>query len=168
MSGRLAQSYAVVRVLRLQPIGMLIAKSRGRGMYLTNLGRVRIRSFALVCCVSILIGSTTTSFADVTFEKVSGTYQVKISGTISRGDAAQIAQRETELARGDFNPKFDLNSRGGDVDAAIQRGRIIRRSDVFTFVEHDAKCFSSCALIFIAGVNRIVDWDNNSSGLIGL
>jgi hypothetical protein len=54
------------------------------------------------------------------------------------------------------------------VDAAMLIGRIVRRSEGFTGVAHDARCFSSCALIYVAGVNRIVDWNASGSGLIGL
>jgi len=93
---------------------------------------------------------------------------VKIFGTISQQDAATIAKRENDLELGSYTPTFYLNSQGGDVDAAMSIGRIVRQIDGFTKVEHDAECFSSCALIYIAGANRIVDWDANTSGQIGL
>jgi hypothetical protein len=56
-----------------------------------------------------------------------------------------------------------LNSNGGDVEAAMQIGRTIRDSEAFVTTQHNAKCFSSCALIYIAGVTR-----QNPSGVIGL
>src|SRR5437899_1556593 len=101
-------------------------------MYVTNLGHVRFKSLALFCCVAISIGSTTTSFADVAFELVSGTYRVKIFGTISKDDASQIAQHEAAFESGRSNPEFDLNSLGGDVDAAMLIGRIVRRDEGYT------------------------------------
>jgi hypothetical protein len=54
-----------------------------------------------------------------------------------------------------------LDSTGGDVDAAMQIGRLIRKYEGFTTIEveppsshEDANCYSSCALIFISGVYR--------------
>lgn len=130
-----------------------------------RLGRVLFWILALFC--SGLIASRT-ALADISIELASGIYRVKIFGTISQNDANKIRQRESDLEFGILNPEFYLNSPGGDVDAALSIGRIIRRIDGFTRVEHDAQCFSSCALLYIAGVNRIVDWDTAGSGKIGL
>ena len=48
----------------------------------------------------------------------------------------------------------DLDSRGGDVLAAIQIGRLIRKYVSITWIEFELKCYSSCALIFISDVWR--------------
>jgi hypothetical protein len=110
----------------------------------------------------------TTALADVAIELVGSSYNIIISGTISKDDANKIAQREAGLEFGFFDPVFNLNSLGGDLDAAMLIGRIVRRIEGRTLVAHDARCFSSCALIYIAGVNRLVKWDLSGSGLIGL
>jgi hypothetical protein len=47
-----------------------------------------------------------------------------------------------------------LNSPGGDLLAAMEIGRIIRSVDGWTYIGDKERCYSSCALIFIAGVNR--------------
>jgi hypothetical protein len=63
-----------------------------------------------------------------------------------------------------------LDSRGGDVFAAMQIGRLIRKYDGQTVIGWDSatgkdeKCYSSCALIFIAGVLRII----SAEGSLGL
>jgi hypothetical protein len=49
---------------------------------------------------------------------------------------------------------FVLDSTGGDVSAAISIGRLVRKYELTTFISENAKCYSSCALIFIAGVQR--------------
>jgi hypothetical protein len=46
-----------------------------------------------------------------------------------------------------------LDSHGGDAYAAMTIGRIARKFDAMTIVPNE--CYSSCALIFIAGVARI-------------
>jgi hypothetical protein len=58
--------------------------------------------------------------------------------------------------------RVKLDSPGGDVDAALQIGRIIRKHEGITHIEVDRQCYSSCALLFIAGVSRL------NFGLIGL
>ncbi len=76
---------------------------------------------------------------------------------ISRNDADYVTQHEM-----DFRTKsllVYLNSTGGDVDAALKIGRIVRNNEGSVTA---GKCFSSCALIYIAGVSR------TNVGLIGL
>lgn len=66
-----------------------------------------------------------------------------------------------------------LNSEGGSVDAAIEIGRIIRASNLA--IKNQGVCFSSCVLIYIAGVHRynfpdiILDYESRSrDSIIGL
>jgi hypothetical protein len=47
-----------------------------------------------------------------------------------------------------------LNSGGGDIDSAITIGRLVRKNYGETTIPDGGKCFSACALIFIAGVTR--------------
>jgi hypothetical protein len=105
-------------------------------MYATNLGHIQSTTLALFCCIAIFISSTTSSFADVAFELVSWSkkFKVKISGTISKEDASQIASHEAGFEYGLINPEFDLNSLGGDVEAAMLIGRIIRRNELVPVV----------------------------------
>jgi ATP-dependent protease ClpP protease subunit len=79
---------------------------------------------------------------------------LKIFNTISKTDANYIAQHTTDFEQISTTSVI-LNSPGGDVDAAMRIGRILRKNEVFVSVADNAKCYSSCALIYIAGVNRI-------------
>ena len=107
-----------------------------------------------------LIASTMQSCADVKIEKtIFSSYDISITNTITQSDADKIAQRATEFGINALRMTL-TDSSGGDVDAAIQIGRIIRENDATVYV--DGKCYSSCALIYIAGVTRI------NSGVIGL
>ena len=89
----------------------------------------------LFICVSVR-----TALADVSIESGLTGYKINIFGTISRDDATKLAQREAEaeLEFG-FNPELFLNSTGGDVDAAMSIGRIVRRIDGFTQVKDAPK-----------------------------
>lgn len=107
--------------------------------------------------------------AEVNFERGILGYKVSIFGTITRADADQIAQHEMDFEYGGSSPmKVVLDSPGGDVDAAMQIGRIIRRNDGMTIVSEKSKCFSSCALIYVAGVTRIVSFGFPTGGTLGL
>lgn len=55
-----------------------------------------------------------------------------------------------------------LNSNGGDVFASMQIGRLIRKKRLTTAVPINARCLSSCALVYIAGLSRV------NVGTIGL
>jgi hypothetical protein len=109
---------------------------------------------------------TVTAWADfriVERDKVTGMLRVRISGTITERDAKAFQELSSELERVGLGTVY-LDSTGGDVVAAMQIGRLIRKYDGWTEIENyhssakfDAKCYSSCALIFIAGVLRLMD-----------
>jgi hypothetical protein len=86
--------------------------------------------------------------------RIVGQKEFLISGTITERDANAFQQLSAELERDDFNVQLD--SPGGDVLAAMEIGRLIRKYDGFTKILWWRKCYSSCALIFIAGVQRFI------------
>ena len=92
-----------------------------------------------------------------------------ISGTINERDAKALQELTADLEHDTFT--VHLDSKGGDVLAAMQIGRLIRKYEGTTWIWHDlddgvlpldAKCYSSCALIFIAGVTQL------NAGQLGL
>jgi hypothetical protein len=118
-----------------------------------------------VCCTS------TPSHAEVTFSKddTNIDYLVNIFGQITKADADEIERHETDFAYRWDRLEVNLSSTGGDVDAAIRIGRLVRRNSGYVFVGSyslfpDANCYGSCALIYIAGVSRRV----SGTGMIGL
>jgi hypothetical protein len=99
--------------------------------------------------------------ADIRVER--GKYHgldVYITGTITDRDARTLESLSQELP---FVTSLSvtLDSQGGDVFAAMKIGRIIRKYDGTT--EISETCYSSCALIYIAGVIRA-----NFNGDLGL
>jgi hypothetical protein len=84
-------------------------------------------------------------------EKTHGNIVIELHGTISQADAENLARNADKLSYGS-QPQIFLNSTGGDVDAAMQIGRLVRSIDGVTYSAD--KCYGSCALIFIAGVAR--------------
>jgi hypothetical protein len=101
-----------------------------------------------IVCLGLL-AATLTAFADTAI--TDGTIStVHISGTITNRDAEQLQELSTKLER--KVPMVFLDSTGGEVSAAISIGRLIRKISGWTYIF--GRCYSSCALIFIGGVER--------------
>jgi hypothetical protein len=79
---------------------------------------------------------------------------VWITNEITDQNADEFEKQIPELVH---YPQFFvfLDSPGGSVAAAIRIGRLVRKFDGHTTIDKDGRCYSSCALIFIAGVFRI-------------
>jgi hypothetical protein len=115
---------------------------------------------------------TVVARADVrVVERKTGKLDILISGTITERDTKALQELSAELERDVFTVYLD--SKGGEVLAAMQIGRLIRKNDGQVWIGYpmtvthssDAKCYSSCALIFIAGVWRFIDPFDGSLGL---
>lgn len=82
---------------------------------------------------------------------------VHVTAEITLADAEELLRTDCS------SPTIILNdSPGGDVYAGMKIGRWFREHQAMTNVHKDAHCYSTCALLFIAGVDRI------NSGVIGL
>jgi hypothetical protein len=123
------------------------------------LRKLMMAMLTLLVSASSLIFSAKQSYADVRTNK-GIQFEIVISDTITKKDADYVARLATELEYG--NVVVILNSSVGDVDAAMQIGRIIRKNEASTQVVQNGKCYGSCALIYVAGVRR------RNSGIIGL
>ena len=88
----------------------------------------------------------------VVFDRTESSLFVDISGTITNLDAKTF--ENTILDIGSRRLFTRLDSVGGDVFAAMQIGRLIRKHDGVTVISVPSRCYSGCALIFIAGVTR--------------
>ena len=133
--------------------------------------RIRVQMFIMIVWISIFHSLfLVAAHADFRIVKrTHGTLTLLISGVITDNDAKALQELTADLERDSFTVYLD--SKGGSVPAAMQIGRLIRRYEGTTVIGRDledggdlldAKCYSSCALIFIAGVLRL------SSGQLGL
>src|ERR1700724_647539 len=106
------------------------------------------RGLALSLIVLLLQG--TVSAAEITVDsKAPGSFTIIVIGEIKAGDGvafARAVKREGQLW-------VDLDSPGGDVDAAMAIGRMVRKSEGSVSVK--GKCYSSCVLIYASGVTRL-------------
>ena len=87
---------------------------------------------------------------------------VLLNGSIADGDAVRFA----DWLQGEPNlpTSIALNSPGGDVDDALQIGRLIRARDLPVVIAPGAVCFSACPYILAGGRERQV----SREGFVGV
>jgi hypothetical protein len=118
--------------------------------------RITARLIILTLPLVLLFAVPPTAQADVSQPKDDGPLvHVWVTGTISEADAYQFNLLTPTFEK--KTPHIFLNSTGGDVTAAMKIGRIVRKYDGWTIIDGNNKCYSSCALIFIAGVIRNIN-----------
>ena len=88
----------------------------------------------------------------VVYDRTESALFVDISGTITNLDAKTFENAIQDLGSRRLFTRLD--SVGGDVFAAMHIGRLIRKHDGVTVISVPSKCYSGCALLFIAGVMR--------------
>lgn len=95
--------------------------------------------------------------AGLKISRIDDSCVVTINGEISAADADKL---ESNVCR---RPSIVLNnSPGGDVRAGMKIGRWARAHQAVTIVGKEQHCYSTCALVFIGGIDRI------NTGVIGL
>ena len=77
-------------------------------------------------------------------------YLVSLSGSIDRADSERFIQQTSGINRA----VVVLDSSGGSVLEGLAIGRNIRDRGFFTAVPNNTLCASSCALIWLAGMQR--------------
>jgi hypothetical protein len=87
------------------------------------------------------------SAADI-FSGVDGTVYVR--GPIEDGDYSKFL-----AASGGQNLSVDLSSPGGNLFSALQIGAYVRGHGYSTLVRDESTCASACALLWLAGRNRV-------------
>ena len=85
--------------------------------------------------------------------------QVFLQGYIAQEDVYSAKVMESLVKRGRqriAGNSVSLAGSGGDVDAAMELGRVLRKLGVSTLVEHGDQCLSSCVFAFMGGDRRTV------------
>jgi len=103
----------------------------------------------IACIVAVAISP---AFADV--RPSSGESTWILAGRITKADVRAVkAIAASEASRTSKLPTFLLRSEGGDLEAAIEIGRLLRKLSARAIVHKDG-CFSSCVLIYAGAVMR--------------
>ena len=93
-------------------------------------------------------------------ELASEEVQVIVQGSITQEDAYGARVMESLVRRGRQKIAGNLiffSGNGGNVDAAMEVGRVLRRLRVSTLVAGGEQCLSSCVFAFMGGDQRKVD-----------
>lgn len=103
------------------------------------------------------------------FEIGNKVFEVRVTGKIEKGDADKVraalvdAQRLSSTSVERQSVRFD--SLGGDVDAAMEIGRVIRTLGAFTTT---GNCVSACVIAFAGGITRIAMTDDELKFGLGI
>lgn len=105
----------------------------------------------------MLVGASTSALGAELYNETleNGTEVIFLNGPISSGDE----ERFRELSVKYKNAIVVLNSSGGMLKPALEIGRQIRLRGYRTLVMEDDQCASACALIWVAGTQRILSGD---------
>jgi len=88
--------------------------------------------------------------ADVREER-DGAREIHIFGKITAEDVGKF----DDLTRNENFTRVILDSRGGDLYAAMRIGQLLREMEGNAFILADGECYSSCVLIWLAAVDRM-------------
>ena len=99
------------------------------------------------------------AYARVSFGATAQADEVRVfvSGEITRADVAGVEVLGRLIQSGKQKISGNtvwLASNGGDIDSAMELGRLLRRWGVFTFVGRNDQCFSACVFAFMGGERR--------------
>lgn len=130
-------------------------------MSITNI----IRNIIFVMTICIM--SNLPAIADVgyTLNEKNNNKGIVIFNTIKQEDIVEFQTIIKQLRMDDPNIiiRVELDSNGGDVDASLEIGRIIRETvGIVAVVPKDGICASACVFILAGAANRIV------SGQVGI
>jgi ATP-dependent protease ClpP protease subunit len=94
-------------------------------------------------------------------------FSLKIDGEIDAAAVEKVQRlfdnRRRQAAK-IVGERFEINSRGGDIIAAMAIGRMFRKEQAFLFIEDGSVCISACVLILAGAVDRII----SPSGKVGI
>ena len=108
---------------------------------------------AALALTAVLAGCWPTAAAELRTVAATGDREIALSGLIQPGDDAKLAglldasPRPTSLA---------LSSLGGNVQAALAIGTLVRQRGLRTVVPPRAICASACGLVWLAGTRRAI------------
>ena len=139
------------------------AKASMKKCKFTSVAKIRYLLTALL----ILTGVTSVYGAEVSVPGGGCSTTIIIRGAIQVNDDKRLLGAIAHIANGRKLAKCSgtgdslgskiivwLDSEGGDVDVALDMGRIIRRETGWVRVDNGQRCFSSCVFLLAAGVQR--------------
>jgi hypothetical protein len=112
---------------------------------------MRIRSFMVPFALISVLLSQVIEAADLKAISFAGTYRIRVVGMIVPDDKDRLTAMFER--RGSVPESVYLESEGGDIDASMAIGRVIRRNMIP--VDSLRACSGACFLAWVGGVDRI-------------
>ena len=115
--------------------------------------------------VSAIIATATPTYSAIYIDKVDFPKKVailKIEGKIKYEDDLEFKKALQELKMNEYKIKLNsvvLNTRGGNTNAAMEIGKIIRKEKLNTYVGPKHVCGSACIYVLSGGVIRMAFGD---------
>jgi hypothetical protein len=94
--------------------------------------------------------------AEVEIERSDFTFHMRLEGEITKIDLDKIKEALKSISEKHISRTMWLSSRGGEVDAALEIGELVRENNFYTFVNSGSVCASACVFVLAAGVFRDV------------
>jgi hypothetical protein len=112
------------------------------------------RCFGAVALLAALAAARPAGAADIrTVATSPQTAKLELTGLIQPGDEAKLA---TALGTAPHPESLELASLGGNVQAALAIGTLVRQKGLRTVVAPRAICASACGLVWLAGTPRVL------------
>lgn len=117
------------------------------------MGRDILKRFSVVLATCIM--PTLANAYEVSLTPAgNGKEVVLISGEILEDETPK---KLLDLVKSSGVDTVSFDSEGGNIMAALELGRAIRKAGLDTYQEQGRECASACSLLFVSGVNRRAD-----------
>ena len=101
---------------------------------------------------------------EVTTQINDATCVIFLTGRVTPVMLAEFEKQSQNIEKQNCQEKkVLLNSIGGGTIPAYKIGQLIRQKGYVTYVSLDSQCNSACGLIFIAGIERIIEKSKNKN-----
>ena len=102
-------------------------------------------------------GDTNSYGCEILSAKTPICLSISLIGEIEKGDSKRLQELINHFSKDGMVRigKLHLSSMGGDLVEALEIGNIVREHKIFTSVDPNKVCYSSCSLIYFSGVYRV-------------
>lgn len=157
-----------------RPVPVRFSAIRSRVSITAQLNRTALAVAFSILAVGLAAAPPKASAAKITWRanpdiEESDALRIAFAGAIALSDVSAVERLLSRYPK--YTPHLVIDSQGGDIDAAMAIGRLLRAKDAKVRVSEisEGKCLSSCVLIYASGVIRENDaqWSNLARAGIG-
>jgi len=128
----------------------------------------RVAAISSLMMVSLFLPLLNTANADITIDDFKFgscgicSVNVRIQGDIKKSDLETLKQRIADAPNrcNEVQIIAQLDSRGGDIEAAMGIGRLFRKHETQVKIEVEGSCYSACIFLLAGAVERFAFMGN--------